>query len=188
MKSNKLDRRVQYTRMVLRQSLLDLMKEQSISKITVTNICEKAEVNRGTFYAHYTDPYDLLHQIEAELYQEIVTSIERSLKSDSIPTLLQDIFQSIERNGDLCKILFGEYGDKDFIKSILQIVHDKCMTEWAQYAQGLDRVHLEWLYTFTAEGSVGLIQSWVLGGMKEPPADIAMFIYKLSSVGLQTIL
>jgi len=188
MKSNKLDRRVQYTRMILRQSLLELMKERSINKITVTDICELAEVNRGTFYAHYSDPYDLLHQIEKELYSDIIQSLERSLKSDSIQVLLQEIFQSIEKNGDLCKILFSEYGDKEFIRELLCIVHDKCMDEWQQVAKHVDRSQLEWLYTFTANGSVGIIQAWVQGGMKESPTDIAQFIYKISSLGLQVVM
>lgn len=188
MKNNKLDRRVQYTRMVLRQSLLELMKERSINKITVTDICELAEVNRGTFYAHYSDPYDLLHQIEQELYGDIMRSLERSLSSESIPTLLQDIFQSIEKNGDLCKILFSEHGDKEFIRELLCIVHDKCMDEWHQQAIGVDSSLLEWLYTFTANGSVGIIQAWVQGGMKESPSDIAQFIYRISSIGLQVVM
>lgn len=60
----KSDRRVRYTRMVLKQALLSLMLERPITRITVTEICERAEVNRATFYAHYADPYDLLARIE----------------------------------------------------------------------------------------------------------------------------
>ena len=47
------DRRVRYTKTVLKQSLLELMKDRPIGKITVTEICRLADVNRNTFYAHY---------------------------------------------------------------------------------------------------------------------------------------
>ena len=60
MKELKMDRKTRYTRMVLQDSLIELMKEKPISKITIKELCEKADINRTTFYAHYTDQYDLL--------------------------------------------------------------------------------------------------------------------------------
>ena len=83
-KSGRQDRRVRYTKLVLRQSLLELMRDRPINKINVTDICERADINRGTFYAHYADQYDLLAQIENELYEEIKRSIEKSLNADTL--------------------------------------------------------------------------------------------------------
>jgi len=55
MKSNKLDRRVKYTRMVLKESFINLLEKKDISQITIKEICEDADINRATFYAHYND-------------------------------------------------------------------------------------------------------------------------------------
>lgn len=63
------DRRVKYTLLALRGSLLELMREKDVSRITVKELCERADVNRGTFYAHYASPADLLEQIEQELLE-----------------------------------------------------------------------------------------------------------------------
>ena len=52
----KSDRRVQYTKRVLQEAVLELMKTQSIDKLTIKDICELADVNRGTFYLHYATP------------------------------------------------------------------------------------------------------------------------------------
>jgi AcrR family transcriptional regulator len=79
------DRRVRYTKTALKQSLLELMRDRPIEKITVKDICEKADINRGTFYAHYTDPYDLLTQIEDELFNEILKYVETSLQPNPFP-------------------------------------------------------------------------------------------------------
>ena len=49
------DARVRYTRKVLKESLLSLLKEKPINKITVKEVCELAELNRATFYSHYSD-------------------------------------------------------------------------------------------------------------------------------------
>ena len=66
----KVDHRVRYTKMVIKDSLLELMKECSISKVTVTDICKKANINRNTFYSHYANQFELLSHIEDELYEE----------------------------------------------------------------------------------------------------------------------
>ena len=55
----KTDRRVKYTKQAIRDSFLKLLSEKPIEKISVTEICREAEINRGTFYSHYTNPYDL---------------------------------------------------------------------------------------------------------------------------------
>jgi AcrR family transcriptional regulator len=60
------DRRVKYTKMVLKDSLIKLMQEKPISRITIKAICEDADVNRATYYSHYKDQFDQLNQIEAE--------------------------------------------------------------------------------------------------------------------------
>lgn len=65
------DRRVKYTLLALRGSLLELMREKDVSRITVKELCERADVNRGTFYAHYASPADLLEQIEQELLEKV---------------------------------------------------------------------------------------------------------------------
>ena len=50
----KKDARKRYTQMVLKQSLLKLLKEKPVNKITVKEVCELAQLNRATFYAHYS--------------------------------------------------------------------------------------------------------------------------------------
>ena len=65
----KTDARVKYTRMVLKKALLELMQRKPINKITVKEVCERAELNRETFYAHYSVCFDLLESIEEDLLE-----------------------------------------------------------------------------------------------------------------------
>ena len=51
------DRRTKYTKSVIRQALFDLLKEKPLNKITVTDICKMADINRSTFYSYYEDVY-----------------------------------------------------------------------------------------------------------------------------------
>lgn len=66
MEEPKTDRRVRKTKKQLRMALTALMMERGVGDITVREIAELADVNRGTFYAHYRDVNDLLAQVEEE--------------------------------------------------------------------------------------------------------------------------
>ncbi len=183
MKQERTDRRVKYTKMVLRQSLLELLEEQPISKLTVTDLCARADVNRNTFYAHYQSPFDLLMQIEDELYEEIMRSVERSLSARTMSTFLLEVCQSIEANGDLCRLLVSEHGDKDFLRRVMQVAHDWSIAEWSARPGDLDREGMELLYSFAANGSIAVIEGWIKSNMQKSPQEIATLIEKMTRSG-----
>ena len=181
----KTDRRVLYTKMFLKESLLTLMKEKPIAKITPTELCRHAGMNRNTFYAHYDSPEALLKSIEDEMYEQIWHSIECSLTSGSISSLLTEICQSIYDHRDLCAVLFSKYGDKDFLRRIIDLAHDSTIAEWNAAGMPDDSEQIEMLYCHSVNGSVSVIQKWILDGMKNSPNEIAMFIEKATYYGLR---
>ena len=72
-----MDRRVRKTRKLLKEALVALMTEKDFRKITVTELTKKADINRGTFYLHYFDIYDLLEEMENEALDYIKKIIEK---------------------------------------------------------------------------------------------------------------
>lgn len=72
-----MDRRKKYTRMVLKESLMELLKNKPISNITIKEICEEADINRSTFYSHYSSQYDLLNAIEEEFIEDMVSTLNQ---------------------------------------------------------------------------------------------------------------
>ena len=83
MSEKAVDSRVRRTKRLLKQGLTELMAQKSIKKITVRELSELVDINRGTFYLHYKDIYDLVEQIENELFQEF-ESILMSYTIDDI--------------------------------------------------------------------------------------------------------
>ena len=69
-KTRKQDRRTRYTRQTIKDTFLELLKQKSFTKITVTEICKNAEINRGTFYLHYYDIHDVLSDIFNMIYNK----------------------------------------------------------------------------------------------------------------------
>jgi AcrR family transcriptional regulator len=75
--TKKIDRRTQFTQSVIKEAFIQLLQKMPVEKISVTEICKIAEINRGTFYIHYQGPYDVLKQIENEYGNKIVNSIHQ---------------------------------------------------------------------------------------------------------------
>ncbi len=187
MRNARMDRRVQYTRMRLKESLLNLMCQAPIDKITVKDICQGADINRGTFYAHYASPQALLEQIEEELLERIMSSLQRTPQYSGLYASLVLITKAIQDNRELCQILLGDYGDKAFLQRIIQIVHDDCLDIWRREHPKIDAVSMEYLYTFFANGSLAAIRYWLQRDLAEPAEDIATFIQLLSVHALQAL-
>jgi len=166
-KIRKTDRRVMYTKMFLRESLLELMKEKPIGKIT-------ADINRNTFYAHYRNPQALLSEIEDRLLAEYKTTIGDALGLDDMSKLIGGMCEAIARNHDFCLSVFFQHGDKDFLARTIALVHDRVMEKWR--AEGVESSSLERLYEFITCGSASIIQRWLEGGLRETPGEIAAFI------------
>ena len=75
-KTRKQDRRTRYTRQTIKDTFLELLKQKSFTKITVTEICKNAEINRGTFYLHYYDIHDVLSDIFNDMTQNMLTTVD----------------------------------------------------------------------------------------------------------------
>ena len=73
--AEKMDRRIRKTKAQLRHGLAKLLKEKTIKEITVKELVEEVDINRSTFYLHYTDIYDLMEQTENDLKSEILEII-----------------------------------------------------------------------------------------------------------------
>lgn len=186
MKGKREDRRVRYTKMVLKQSLIDLLKRKSIDKITVTELCEVADLNRSTFYAYFSDPLDLMHQIENELLRDLSIYIgDAKFIADEAETfqLITRIFEYIAANADLCLVLLGENGDIAFLKELLAYVQQLSAREWEGVA-AVDAEIVDYLSLFGVNGCIGVVQKWLQSGMRKTPAEMAEIIIKLMYQGL----
>jgi AcrR family transcriptional regulator len=174
--------------MVLRESLLELMREKPIGKITPTELCRRADINRNTFYAHYVSPAALLSSIEDELYDQINRSLSDTPTDGNILTMLTEILQAIKKNGDLCKVLFSERGDKEFLRRVVNIARGKCIAAWRAAGMTDEGGQMEMLYSYTASGSVAVIERWIREDMAVSPEEIARFIAKAAAQGQQAFL
>lgn len=184
-KSERNDRRIRYTKAVLRQSLMEMMCERPIEKITVTDLCNKADVNRNTFYNHYSSPSELLSQIQDELFNKIKNSIDEHISvNNSTEMLLTEICQAIGDNIDICKVLLSPNRDKKFIRRVVYLAYDRVLEQWRYEISTPDGVDPALLFYFIANGCIAVIQKWVEDGTPVAPDVLAAFIAKTADKGL----
>ena len=72
------NRRVRMTKKLLNNSLLHFLETKTVNKVTVTEICEEADVNRSTYYAHFTDPYQQLKSMEESIFSELHEKVDKN--------------------------------------------------------------------------------------------------------------
>lgn len=183
MPNGKEDRRVRYTKMVLKESFLKLLGSKDIAHITIKEICDGADINRATFYSHYSDQYDLLRKIENELFENIsdyLSGYTQDIGEVSTIDMVERIFEYIKENVQLCKLLLSERGDLDFQKKIMMLVYIKDIDE--QISRGIiTSEDAEYIYSYTITGCVGIIQKWLYDDMKKSTRSLAELLVKLST-------
>lgn len=185
-KGKKSDRRVNYSKKVLKECLIGLLQQKNIDQITVTELCEEADISRSTFYAHYTDPFDLLHQIERELLDELNSYLSQfSFIGGAAESFrfINKIFDYIAANADQCRVVLGENGSISFQKELMLFVSQISIREW-QGVEEVDGELIDYLSLFGVNGCIGVVQKWLQSGMKKSPAEMAELIIKLTYQGI----
>ena len=168
--------RVQATKQLLRHSLTGLLTEKPLSRITVKELCERANLNRGTFYAHYADVYDLMEQIESELSANFVAAIEPMLSSIGQPTppkVTKKVFECIEANADLCRVTIGPYGNTEFAHELIRACRERCIQSCVQYYPNAARWQIDAYFSFVTGGCFALMKQWLCGNMTESSSTLA---------------
>ncbi len=178
MDTEKMDYRTRMTRMMIRQTFMGMLSTQPIQSITVKALCEKTQINRGTFYTHYKDIYDLLYQIEQEMkieFQNALTNVFTMQDRDPIK-VMSHIFHCLQDHYDLCQVTLGKYGDKKFMEELLELGRKHYLEIISYFFPNSTNDEREYFYAFVSNGCIGLLQKWLSDGM-------VLSIEEVSSMG-----
>lgn len=181
MEPDKTDRRVQYTKRALTAALIDLMRENHISKISVKALCVAADVNRSTFYAHFRNQYDLLAHIEAEALGDLKA---RLLADDEPRTRnVVKILEYAKENADVFIMLLDE-SDGGFQQQIMELAHlvDLQMSDESGVVEADD---LEYMYLFAVSGALGMLSHWLKKGTPQSPAEMSELLLRMIQHGIE---
>ena len=181
------DLRVIRTRQMIKNAFLELMNTIGFSKITVENLTKKALISRNTFYLHYTDKYDLLDQLEAEMLNgikdiimemPIETIIVSGLDNERIFAVILRVFEYIKDHGTFFTLFMGENGDPAFLNKLHETIKSVFLTK---NMVNLLKVPEQYAIALIIGIQTSFIKEWLNSGMKEAPAEIVSIILSIVS-------
>ena len=158
-KPKSLDRRIQKTRKVLLESLISLMLEKDYSTISVTDITEKANVGRSTFYAHFEDKEQLLFSGN-HAFMEGMMNLSNGNIQHGAPSIYFQLFSHAAENRRLTTVMFGKssgYLMLERAKDILRNYFQKKITI-------LDSKKIQLYSESYASAIMGLLINWMEQG------------------------
>jgi AcrR family transcriptional regulator len=168
MSKNIIDRRVQKTRKLLKDALISLIIEKGFEAVTIQEILDRANVGRSTFYIHFDNKQELLHNCFEE-FHELFEKDNHGASSENFSRndFILNLFRLVERNQRLCKALLGKDDMTMFFNPIHSFIYD--------YFEGTikkivinkkqDPLQLQMMTHYITSALLGTLRWWVYNDM-----------------------
>lgn len=102
-----MDLRIEKTEKAIKNAFIELRAKKPLEKVTVTELCRLACINKSTFYAHYEDVYDLSDALEEEMVQAILGGLSWEQEEQDLEVFIRELCMSFLSHISLMKILFS---------------------------------------------------------------------------------
>lgn len=171
------NQRIRLSKKLMKDALISILAEKPIEKITVSEICEKAQINRTTFYKYYGSQYELLKDIENDLFSEL-EMLFRSSDISEVDAIIK-ILNYLQKEKEKCCVLmnsipFEIFTQKLFSLPALQNIISK------NIVGKVPNREKKYISLFYCHGGYAIIRNWLDEGCRESPAEIAGILKKLS--------
>lgn len=167
-------RRVRMTKMLLKNALIDIMKNKSIHLVSIKEICEEADVNRSTFYRHYNTQYDLYDEIIDDISNDIGSIYQNDLTTVEF---LTKVLEYIESKRDTFLVILSDNGKvtlgEAFVLFSGRFMDHNNTSELVTYVM-----------EFIAAGFTSTVWSWLKKENRRPAGDVARMLHNLMMHGI----
>jgi AcrR family transcriptional regulator len=174
-----MDRRVRKTRQAILEAFVELLTEKGFEHMTMNQIADRADVNRGTVYLHYMDKYDLLDQcIETHLAQLLGDCLSGGAPHQPTKAAIQHLFVYLEQHAFLYRTLLANKGIPAFRYRLMDVML-RIVREYLD-ERGSDRtMNKEVSAHFLASAVIGVLEWWVTQSMPSSTTDTVDQIWSL---------
>lgn len=182
--NTKNNQRTRLSKMLFKNALTDLLKEKgSINKVSVRELCDRAELNRSTFYAHYQEPNDLLIEIETELLDATEEHLKKIGAENEIGAhkYILSFLQYIRQNDKPFRALLIDSTDPEFRsrfmqQSIIQFVENLRIV--------LPKELEQYIFSYILNGSTGIIIQWIRSDYAADENEIVNLLFSINNSAL----
>lgn len=178
------NQRTRLSKLMLKKALMNLLSDKgNIEKITVRELCEKAELNRSTFYAHYGEPKDLLNEIEDELILATEDHLRKIGEENDVGAhhYIVSFLKFIRENDASFRTLLltaaePEFKTKFMQQSVIQFVNNLQITLPGNLEQ--------YIFSYILNGSTGIVTQWIRSGYIADESEIAGLLFSINQSAL----
>lgn len=167
-----MDRRIAKTQEALKKAVIELMSEKSFDEITIQDIADQANLNRGTIYLHYQDKYDLLDKLIESHMNELGEMDEWACQLDWSSGLVP-FFEYFEKNHLFFSTMLASKGAPSFRTRFLNYVMEGFSGEIDRESGSNDDLNEDIMLQYTGTAYVGIIEWWIRNEMPYPPQIMA---------------
>ena len=188
--SKEKNRSVQRTQALLKDGLTELMQTKPVQNITVRELTDYVNLNRGTFYLHYRDIQDLLEHLENDILDEFIEITNahqpQDMKGKSFP-LICDLYKFLEKNSDFVKLVLVNNQEQNFMNRIKEIIRERCVNDWDEIFANADPRLSEIYSSYVLSGCIGIIENWIRNGTRQSPEELAHYTEDIMLNGLNVL-
>jgi len=164
----KVDRRIIKSQEAIKKALIELMAEKSFDDITIQDIADRANVNRGTVYLHYSDKFDLLDKIIEEHMTNMRSFCESAVDMDYKEATVH-CMEYLANNYLFFSTMLASEGASYFRSRFLRFN----IEEFRKDIEKNDERNTDIIVQFAANAYVGIVEWWLKNGMPYPPRIMA---------------
>ncbi len=170
--------RVARTKGYLKEAMIELLRTVPFENITIKALCQKAAVNRSTFYVYYSCPRDLIEEIEADILSKLPDYVGGKPFYESILPFMQ----YLKDNATTFRILLSSSADTSFGEQIISAA----MAKYNEIATVADKDEKRMSFIYCVNGVVGIVREWISSGFEWSVERITRLVVELTfrSVGL----
>lgn len=187
---DRVDRRVIRTKQQIRQALIELLAEKNESAISVRELAQKANINRGTFYIHYNDIHDLVEQLVDEAVEKLLGVCRRHPPAQtpraSYP-FLTDLFQTLQDDSQLFTILLGSSGSHIYAERLCVTIQENFLNDLLSVFYSVDAKQRQVASDFIVSGCLHEALLWLRSGTKESPDEMAYLTGRIIMHGIDAL-
>ena len=178
----KTDLRIQCTQKAIIDTFYELLEEKHFSAITIIDICDRALINRGTFYTHFQDKYQLLEKCVYDMMMALDEEVDRVHGDSDMVVYYNDMFDVaiafLESNRRRIKTIITRADSNLVFNKVHEIIKQNIMKKVGRLPSKT-RVPLEVLAEFFAGGLIQVVKWWLTEDPIYPAEQIKLHLYNL---------
>ncbi|MFD0695954.1 TetR/AcrR family transcriptional regulator [Paenibacillus sp. GCM10027628] len=168
----KVDRRILKSQEAMKNAVIELMTEKNFDDITIQDIADRANINRGTIYLHYQDKFDLLDKLIETYINELAEMGEWACKLDWSSALIP-FFEYFEKNYLFFSTMLASKGAPSFRTRLLDFITEGFKDEIDKESGRNTDLSEDVMLQYAGTAYVGVIEWWIRNGMPYPPQAMA---------------